>query len=99
MDTANKILEVVAKEYGVDADELISKCRKRRVAEARQMAMMLLCKVLDFASTEVGKMFGRDHSTVLYSVHRAEDLISVDKAAQRHHANIIGEPGFAGSAK
>lgn len=71
---AEQIQREVARYYKVAVDELRGERRVKNVAHARQVAMYL-CRTLTPASLpEIGKKFNKDHSTVLTSVRKIEQL-------------------------
>ena len=58
--------------YGVSHAELIGKKRNSKIVYARQTAMYLCRQLLDIPFNDIAKQFGRDHSTVMYSVANVE---------------------------
>jgi chromosomal replication initiator protein len=69
----------VARYYKLAVDELRGERRVKHVAHARQVAMYL-CRTLTSASLpEIGKRFNKDHSTVLTSVRKIENLKDTDE--------------------
>ncbi|MGV3623256.1 MAG: chromosomal replication initiator protein DnaA [Archangium sp.] len=71
---AEAIQREVARYYKLPVDELRGERRVKHVAHARQVAMYL-CRTLTAASLpEIGKRFNKDHSTVLTSVRKIENL-------------------------
>ncbi len=98
-EAESNILQAVAGEYGVTVDEIISRSRLRDIAEARQMAMYLIRKVLDYTPGRIGEAIGRNRVTVICAIQKIAGLASVDKRTQRHLANLHGALGLAMSAK
>lgn len=75
---ADAIQREVARYYKLPVDELRGERRVKHVAHARQVAMYL-CRTLTTASLpEIGKRFNKDHSTVLTSVRKIEQLKDTD---------------------
>jgi len=73
------IQQIVCDEYNVSKSELISGRRTKVVVKARQVAMYLSKKLTSRSLPEIGKNFGnRDHTTVLYSVRKIDELINTD---------------------
>ncbi len=78
--TAETIREVVARRWGVKVEALTSKRRTKDVTVPRQVAMFLIREILDLPLVQIGERFGgRDHSTVIHSVRKVEDLIEEDE--------------------
>lgn len=62
------ILEVAAR-HGVDPDDLHGPSRLRRICRARWEAMRLL-RARGLSSPMIGRMFNRDHTSVLYALRK-----------------------------
>jgi chromosomal replication initiator protein len=71
---ANTILRAVSDAYTVAIDDLQSKKRTKNLARARQTAMYLLRDLTSLTTTEIGAIFDRDHSTVLYAISAVEKI-------------------------
>lgn len=65
--TVDRIFDRVSRKYGVTVGELKSKERKRNVAQARHVCIYLIRKMTGMSFPDIGKLFGRDHSTVMAS--------------------------------
>ncbi|GGA38070.1 chromosomal replication initiator protein DnaA [Pelagibacterium lentulum] len=73
------ILKIVARHYKVPRTELLSSRRSRDVVRPRQIAMYLAKSLTSRSLPEIGRRFGgRDHTTVLHSVRKVEQLMSQD---------------------
>jgi chromosomal replication initiator protein len=71
--TIDTILKFVADFYGVRPSELKTASNSRTIVIPRQVAMYL-CKTLTSASLpDIGRAFGKHHSTVLHSIRKVED--------------------------
>lgn len=85
--TPERIQEIVALEWGVTVEGLRSKTRTKTLTVPRQAAMFLCREMLGLQLVEIGHRFGgRDHSTVIHSIERAEDLSQHDSTFQQHLA-------------
>lgn len=75
------IQKVVARQYNVSRQDLLSSRRTANVVRPRQVAMYL-AKTLTLRSLpEIGRRFGgRDHTTVLHAVRKIEALVAKDTA-------------------
>lgn len=81
--SAEKICEHVAAYYDLKPLELKSQSRQRQVALARQIAMALCRNMMAFSLPEIGRFFGgRDHTTVLSSIRKIDDLRESDIGLQ-----------------
>jgi len=83
--TGYTIQDAVAREWGVTSEGLRSKTRTKNLTVPRQIAMLLTREMLGMQLVEIGASFGgRDHSTVIHSLERANAMISEEPAtAQR----------------
>lgn len=74
-----KICEQIAQNYGLRTSDLIGKSRQKQISFARQVAMLYCRSLLSMSLPEIGKAFGgRDHTTVLSSLRKMEDLKQKD---------------------
>lgn len=81
--TPERIQDIVASEWGVTSEGLRSKTRTKTLTIPRQAAMHLCRELLGLQLVEIGHRFGhRDHSTVIHSLERAEDLLLNDPTFQ-----------------
>ena len=67
-----RIIRVVCKKYGVTEEDIKSKKKTDTVTNARQVAIYFIRKNTDLSLDEIGKIFGRDHSTVIYSLNKID---------------------------
>ena len=75
--TVRKIIEEVARTYAVSAADIISPKRDAPIANARKIAMYITREITQMPMKDIGREFGgRDHSTVVYSLHEIEKLIA-----------------------
>jgi chromosomal replication initiator protein len=68
--TPADIIRFVAHHYGIKVSELRGRNNRRSVAFPRQIAMYLIREILDLSYPEIGKLFAKHHSTVMYSVEQ-----------------------------
>lgn len=68
--TAQDVIRFVAHHYGVKVADLKGRDNRRSVAFPRQVAMYLLREVLNLSFPEIGRLFNKHHTTVLYSVEQ-----------------------------
>ncbi len=81
----DRILSAVAKRYGVTVDDLTSKKKTDNIANARHVAIYIIRKMTNLSLKEIGKIFSRDHTTVMASVSKAELNI---KTVRNYEADI-----------
>ena len=78
--TLQGIIEATAAGFGIPAAQLTSQTRRKNVAEPRHAAMYLARQLTDNSLHTIGLAFGRDYSTVIHSLKRAEQMIETDAA-------------------
>jgi chromosomal replication initiator protein len=75
----SSIIKTVADYYKLSISDLKGKKRSKNIALARQVAMFIIRETTDYSTTEIGTEFnGRDHTTVMHSCQKIEDLIKFD---------------------
>ena len=73
------ILKIVSRHFKVPRTDLLSSRRSRDVVRPRQIAMYLAKSLTSRSLPEIGRRFGgRDHTTVLHSVRKVEQLMKDD---------------------
>ncbi len=68
----DEIMLIAARASGVTIEDLRSPSRRRRVVRPRQLAMFLCRRFTDATLSDIGRAFGRDHSSVVYALDRVE---------------------------
>ena len=77
--TVDSIIRMVADFYKLSLSDLKGKKRSRNIALARQVSMFVIREVTEYSTTEIGVEFGgRDHTTVMHSCQKIEQLTKVD---------------------
>ena len=77
--TPDRIVALVAENFGIKGDALFGQRRTRAVALARQVAMYLLRQLTELSLVDIGRVFGgRDHSTVIYACEKVGALVATD---------------------
>jgi chromosomal replication initiator protein len=74
------IQKVVARQFNVSKNDLLSNRRTRVIVRPRQIAMYLSKIMTPRSLPEIGRRFGgRDHTTVLHAVRKIEELAGKDQ--------------------
>lgn len=76
--TLERIVAAVAAYFDLRPAQVLGKGRQRQLSRARQLAMYLGRTHLNLSLPELGRAFGRDHTTVLSSVRKIESLAKAD---------------------
>lgn len=79
--TVDSIIRMVADFFKLSLSDLKGKKRSKNIALARQVAMYVIREVTEYSTTEIGVEFGgRDHTTVMHSCQKIEQMIKFDPA-------------------
>ncbi len=87
--TIEKILTVVSNKYGIPVEDIKGRKRTSNIASARHIAIYLIKKLTDRSFPAIGRLFGRDHSTIISSVDNIEKKIISDNGFERELEDII----------
>ena len=94
LPSIDRIQDVVARRWGVTAEQLRSKARIKTLVVPRQIAMYLARDVLQMQLVEIGQAFGgRDHSTVIHSVDKVQRQMSRDRGFRERIESARAELG------
>ncbi|HFB83172.1 MAG TPA: chromosomal replication initiator protein DnaA [Thermodesulfatator sp.] len=103
--TKEKIIELVCRYFQVSRDELRSPSRRRSVSYPRQMAMYLCRKFTGETLEAIGRMFNRDHATVVHALNTISRRSSKEAKTRyqleylcQQIEDLIGETGASGVA-
>ncbi len=93
--TKNKIEQVialVANNYNITPEDIISKKRLKKIAVPRQIAMYICRYHLKESLPKIGSAFGgKDHTTVMHSVNKIKDELKKDKNLEIEISKIINQ--------
>ena len=82
--TPEYVIESVASHFNLKPSDLTGSKRHKMTAHARQVAMYLCRELLGISYPALGRTFGgKDHSTVLYSVKKIQELQRDDRVLKR----------------
>lgn len=68
--------------FKIKHSDMIGSVRDKEIVFARQIAMYLCKRMLDSTYNNIGKKFNRDHSTVLHSVQKIENMLLSNRDLQ-----------------
>ena len=88
--SVEKIIDAVAKHYGLRLADIQSRKRTKSVSIPRQVCMYISRRLTNYSLEEIGGYFGgRDHSTVLHACRNIEQLQKIDPPLQATIEQII----------
>ena len=83
------IIAHVSHGYGISAEQLRSKSRRRELVVARNTVFFLARKYTDLSLEEIGNVFDRSHSTVIKGITSLEREMSRETSLGRQMAGAI----------
>ena len=89
LPTPSLIISQVCKFTGVDEFALRGSQKTKGIADARQLAMYLIRKLTNLSLPDIGKEFGKDHTTVLYNVRKVETELKMGNTELQNHIRDI----------
>ena len=78
--TIDKILAAVSSHYGLTVEDLKSRKRTSNIASARHVAIYMIKKLTDRSLPAIGRVFGRDHTTIINSIDAVEKKLASDSS-------------------
>ena len=90
---ANLSIEIIQKAvadfYSLSVSDLKGKKRNQKIVYPRQLSMFICREMTDFSTTEIGEAFGgRDHTTVMHSIDKIQNLLITDPALDSTIENL-----------
>jgi chromosomal replication initiation ATPase DnaA len=68
------IMRVVAERYGLTPADLLVADKTQPAATARQLAMRLMREMGNYSYPDIGRVFNRDHTTVMHACRVTESM-------------------------
>ena len=88
--SVTEIVRTVAGFFGLKAEALASRSRRRDVLIPRQLAMYLAHRYTDASFSEIGQALGRDHPSVKNAIQKIEAQ-TLANAALRYQVESLSE--------
>ena len=76
--TPEFIIKAVAKYFEISDTDILGKDRSSKIAEPRKIAMYMVRDMTNESFPKMGKIFGKDHTTVKYAVDSLEEQLKTD---------------------
>ena len=89
--TVDKIFAAVDKKYNVKKSDLTGKSRVKEIANARHIAIYLIRTLTEMSLPNIGKIFNRDHATVMSSIDNVEKRLDSSQQFEAEINEIIKE--------
>lgn len=82
------VIDGIQRYKKVTQEELQSRCRKRKLCDARHMYCNILRTKMDYSLIDIGRTLGRDHTTVINSIKCHESLYGTDEVYTRIYDKV-----------
>lgn len=89
--TPAKILTFVSQKFGIPEEDIKSRKQTKDIKNARHIAVYLTRRLLDMPLASVGKLFNRDHTTIMSSIDNIEKQLKTSPAFENSINEIIRE--------
>ncbi len=87
--TVEKIVEEVSRTYNISSEDIYSRKKQADIAYARQISMYIVNQVMSLSSTDIGKKFNKDHTTVLYTIEKIKSKLKENEYERKLVEDII----------
>ncbi|MBQ8859291.1 MAG: chromosomal replication initiator protein DnaA [Clostridia bacterium] len=88
-DTIDKIFDIVSRRYSVSEEDIRSKKRNDNIAKARHICMYMIRRLTQLSLADIGKIFSRDHTTVISSIKYVEGQIDMPDGIENEINEMI----------
>ena len=88
---ADRIISKVSQKYCISKEDIYSKKRSSDIALARHVCVYLLRKLSDMPYKQIGRLFSKDHSTIMHSFSTIEDEIQHNTQLEIEIKELIDE--------
>ena len=88
-DVIDKIFAIVSRRYGVSEEDIRSKKRNDNIARARHICMYMIRQLTELSLKDIGKIFSRDHTTVISSVNIVKGMIDMPGGIENEINDLI----------
>ncbi len=84
------IIQTVCSSYGISVDEITSKARGKQINFVRNVCIYILREKNKLSYTKIGSFFSnRDHSTIMDSYNKIDELVKKDEDLKNFITNIV----------
>ena len=87
----NRVIKKVADKYGIASDDIRSKKKTNDIATARHVAIYIVRKLTSKSYQDIGDIFKRDRTSVMYSCEKIETDIKTVKGFDAEIKKLIRE--------
>lgn len=89
--TADRIISKVSQKYCVSKEDIYSKKRASNITNARHICVYLMRKLSDMSYKQIGRVFSKDHTTIMHSYETIESEIQHNTQLEIEINELISE--------
>ncbi len=89
--TVENIISKVCKKYGLSEDDIKGRKKTKEIAMARHICIYIIRKMTDLSLPAIGRILGRDHTTVMSSLQVIENELRTNPLLDIEINDIIRE--------
>jgi len=89
--TIDRIFDKVTKKYNISEEDLKGKKRTKDIAKVRHICIYIIRKMTDLSLPSIGKIFSRDHTTIISSLDNIETDIKENSLLEIEINELINE--------
>ncbi len=89
--TVDKIFTSIYKKYNIKREDIVGPKRTKDIAIARHITVYIIRSVTDMSLPNIGKIIGRDHSTVMSSIETVEKRMAQDGVFRAEIEEMVKE--------
>lgn len=89
------VIADVCEVYNVTLEVLKGKSRLSKIVEARQVCHYILHRKMGIKCTAVGKMFNKDHATVLHSAAKIQMFMEYEDDLRKRVSFLVAKHDFS----
>lgn len=78
--TVERIFSAMTDRYGISRADMVGKKREKAIAEARHISVYLIREITEMSFPNIGKLYDRDHTTILSSYQKISRRVATDPA-------------------
>ena len=84
------IMQTVAAYFKISLEEMMAKCRKRTIIDARSLAIYFIKEQLTgLTYSEIGRMFNADHATIYHAYTKCLNLFQTNNQFRTYRDELI----------
>jgi chromosomal replication initiation ATPase DnaA len=89
IEVDRKLVEDAVRISHLDIDKFVINSREGEYVDCRRMIMAVMRIHLGYSLTKVGKLFNKDHSSIIHNIRKHNDFLVTDKVYSRRFQKYL----------